>query len=52
MFGFLPMNNIAVTTAVLTNFRNITEGVMPNSVLLSDASILLTKLVNYYEEML
>lgn len=46
------MNNVSVTTSALTIFRNITEGVSSDSVLLSDPSILLTKLVNFYEQML
>lgn len=52
LFGFFAMNNINIATSVLNIFRNITEGVTPNSVLLSDPSILLTKLVNFYEQML
>lgn len=46
------MENISISTPVLSIFRNITEGVLPNSLILSDASILLTKLVNFYERML
>ena len=37
---------------VLNIFRNFTEGLKENHVILSDITIFMSKLVNFYEEML
>lgn len=52
LFSFMNLNNPNITTSVLTIFKNMTEGLQFNSLVLSDPETLLTPLVNYFEQML
>ena len=49
LFGLIALNNSPTTVTVLTLLKNVTEGMQPGSLLLSDPAILLTKLVNFFE---
>ena len=52
LFTFMSCENFQVIISVLNIFRNITDGLKEDHIILSDASILLSKLVFFYEKML
>lgn len=52
LFELINIQKINITTTILVLLKNMTENMEADCCLLTDASILLTKIVNFYEQFL
>ncbi len=52
LFELVDPKKANVTTATLIILKNITDNIENNSVILTDPSILLTRIVSFYEQFL